>query len=152
MASMLAAFVIALLAPSLASACSCLSTSFEEHFTKARSVFIGELVSAAPAGRCGEETLTFIASDVWKGDKKGPIVVRNYGFRRRKDGSEVRDGKGECSTPCPVSASLKRRYIVFAFGEDRWIGFCTPFFEVSPSDEADARKMLDEVAAKAAVR
>ncbi len=150
--SMLMAAAILALAPSLASACSCLDKPLAEHFAKARSVFIGELVSATPAGTCGDEALTFIASDVWKGEKKGPVVVRNHGFRRREDGSEQTDGKGGCSSPCPIWASLRQRYLVFAYGEERWIGYCTPFFKLSPSEEADARKTLNDLSAKAKVR
>jgi hypothetical protein len=87
--SVLAVILALAVDPQRASACSCASWPVREWYEKAQMVFVGELVSAAPhpTDRCGDETLTFIASEVFKGGKPGPIILEHGPVGRHKDGS-----------------------------------------------------------------
>jgi hypothetical protein len=119
-----------------------------ETYRKASLVFRGELVAAAPhpTDRCGDETLTFLPSKVWKGSHAGPVVLTNKSVgRRRLPGRYER----ACIVMCPVYVSERKEYIVFAFGSEPQLQNHPAPIETSHEVAKGLVQELDELAFRA---
>ena len=116
------AFVLLLVAlfPNRGEACSCLPQTVRQQFEEAQVVFVGKLVSAVPhpTDACGDESLTFVVGEAFKGAEKGHrVVVKNGSTGRQRDGSLPPANAAVCLAACPSFAEQGRDYLVFATGE-----------------------------------
>jgi hypothetical protein len=139
------AFSLAM-APQRVVACSCEVRPVRDWYAQAQVVFVGELVSATPhpSDPCGNERLTFIASEVFKGGKPGPIILEHGSVGRHKDGSLPSDKEAVCFAPCAAQIKEKDKFIVFAFTQEGHLRFvdCAPnFWMASPEGRKNLNKM-----------
>jgi hypothetical protein len=111
--------LIGALFPGRSEACSCISRTIRQQYDEARVVFVGKLVRAVPhsTDECGDETLTFVVAEAFKGaEKGGKVVVTNGSTGRRRDGSLPSRGSEVCTAACPTYVEQGRDYLVFAEG------------------------------------
>jgi hypothetical protein len=142
--------VLAGLSTPAVDACSCISAPLAQTFDRATLVFRGELVAAFPhpSDRCGDETLTFLPSKLWKGQSTGPIIVRNRSVGRHSDGSLPASDERVCLKMCPVFVKQRKEYIVFLFSRPFRLEYCVAPLETDHEQATELQHELDALAAR----
>jgi hypothetical protein len=133
-----------------AHACSCIARPTAETFKRASLVFKGELVAAAPhpSDACGDETLTFLPSKIWKGEISGPVIAANASVGRHRDGSLPARDERVCLKMCPVFVEQRKEYIVFLFSEPLRLQYCHSPLDTGHEVATKLQRELDVLADK----